>query len=281
MDELITTNNQLQPQDMSVAQLSMQTREQSELQAGFVMAKRFPRNEEEAFVKITKAFSRPGLAEAAEYRFPRGKEEVRGATVDTARQLARCWGNLRYGFQVIDSTEEELHLKGYCLDLETNMSAQLEARFAKKVQRKVAGGGTVWLAPNERDLRELVNKHGSMLIRNCILQIIPSDIVDDAVSTARKTLKVAAERGLSASKEDTIRALVVGFDKIGVSVSMLETKLGHAMQEISPDEIVELRGVYKSLVDGNSKREEHFSFSQPDTDAEPKGASIAAKIKGA
>jgi hypothetical protein len=51
------------------------TRAAQEVQAAMVVAKRFPRNEDQALQKILAACGRAGLAEAAIYEYPRGKDD--------------------------------------------------------------------------------------------------------------------------------------------------------------------------------------------------------------
>ncbi len=50
---------------------------------------------------------------------------------------------------------------------------EIDDTFRKKIQRK-RDGQTVWVTPDERDLRELTNKRGAILERNCLLKLQPS-----------------------------------------------------------------------------------------------------------
>jgi len=78
-----------------VGGLAVISREQHEIQAAIISAKKFPRDENQAYAKAIKSVQRPSMAESATYNFPRGGKSISGPSVDLARELARCWGNIR------------------------------------------------------------------------------------------------------------------------------------------------------------------------------------------
>lgn len=261
---------------VEVGAVAASSREQAEVQAAMVMAKQFQRDEAGAFAKVTKAFGRPRVAAAARYSFPRGGKTVFGPSADCARELARCWGNLRYGHRIVSIDQDFVHIKGYCHDLETNAYSEAEAKFKRLVQRRV-NGTTMWVEPDERDLRELVSKHGAILERNAILKIIPPDVTDSAQDIAVSTVQKEASGKLQKSRDDTIREIVVAFDGLGIKPEMLAQKLGHDLSLISDEEYVELRAIWKSIKDGNSSRAEHFET--PTAVASEKARAVSEKLK--
>lgn len=256
-------------------------REQSEIQAMVISAKKFPRDETQSIIKVKKEFERPGVAESAQYSFPRGGTTIKGPSVDCARAIARCWGNISCGSRIVSMDEEYCHVKGFALDLETNTKQEIEAKFRKLVQRKVTlpdgSKTTKWVAPDERDLRELINKQCAICERNAILKIVPSDIVDDACEIATKTLTAKIKNDLKVSREDTIRSIVMAFDTLGIDKAMLEAYLGSDLKLIDEDRIVELRGIHKSIRDGNSKRADYFTAAKDPAAPDE----VAAKLKAA
>jgi hypothetical protein len=253
-------------------------RETAEVQAALTMARKFPRDESACYAKTIKAFQRPGVAQNARYTFPRGNKNVSGPSVDCARELARIWGNIDYGVRVVSSQGGEVQLEGYAWDLETGARAKAQDRFAKLIQKKI-GGQPIWVEPDERDARELIFRRGAILVRNAILSIIPSDIVDAAQDASIDTMLKLEGGKLEKSREEAVRELVVAFDKLGVSVEMLSRRLGHEVALITPDEMVELRSIWKSIHDGNSKRSEHFEFSDPNKASEKANAATEV-VKG-
>jgi hypothetical protein len=226
---------------------------QFEIQSAIVIAKKFPRNEDAAFEKLMKAAKRVSFAEDAAYSFPRGNTTVEGPSINLAREAARVWGNVRFGLDIIRDDEESRQIRAWAWDMESNVRVSAEDDFKKLVQRKQKGGGTLWVKPDERDLRELTNRRGAILVRNCLLQIVPKDLIEDAMSRCKDTIRNGAEK----DPETARKRLILAFSEINVSPEMLESALGHKLAECSPVEIAELRKVYKSIADGNSTWKEY------------------------
>ena len=270
MDNQLITQSRARGSDHALAH-----REQSEIQAAIASAKYFPRNEVAAALQVTKSFGRVSLAEAARYSFPRGGKTISGPSVDCARELARLWGNLRYGIRVVSMTDDQVHIRGFAIDLETNSQTEYEDTFKRLVQRKGRDGETRWVEPDERDLRELISRRGAILYRNAILSILPPDLVDSALGTADKTLRSVASGELKASREDVVKSIAGRFDQFGVSVAMLENYLGHSLADANADEVSELKSIGKSLADGVTKREDHFDLSPEAED----GGSALGRLK--
>lgn len=264
----------------NAGELAVVTREQTEIQSAIVTAKRFPRNEQQAFVRAMNAFTRATMAENAMYNFPRGGKMVEGPSVDCARELARIWGNIRYGLRVVSQDSDRLHIKAYAIDLETNTYVEAEDEFSKLIQRKDKySGETRWVQPDERDLRELMNRRGAIAVRNCILQVLPSDLIEDVVKTAKVTLQRDAGNSLEKSRDETVKALVVAFDRIGVSVGMLEQYLSHKLDLITAEEVASLRAIHQSIKEGVAKRDEYFRFEAAQSNSEPVSLTGALKQK--
>lgn len=248
-------------------------KEMHEIQSAIIIAKRFPRNEDQAFEKLMKACRRPTFAEDAAYSFPRGsklneatgqweKNFVTGASVNLAREAARVWQNIRYGLDIIREDEQARLIRGWAWDVETNVKNHGDDEFRKLIQRK-QGGQTRWVVPDERDLRELSNRRGAILVRNAILQILPKDLIEEALKLASVTLNDAAAKDPDGAR----KALILSFSELNVTPEMLEAKLGHKLIECSPTEIAELRKIYRSIRDGNSTWAEYMAM-EPTNGAE-------------
>lgn len=265
----------------------------AELEAMCAMARLNPRNEHSALTSMINAAKRPLFAESATYSFPRGKKQdnsgqwvdnyVTGPSVNLARPIATYWGHIRFGFRIVDDDEDYIGLEGFAHDLQTGAYCTMPARFKKLVQRKVGTGRdrkTEWVKPDERDLRELVNKQGAILVRNCVLSVVPPDIVDAVLQECDKTLHDKESGALKDSREDTVRKLVLGWAEFGVTAAELEAVLGHPMAQITPDELVRLRGMFRSIRDGNTKVSDHFRRDQaaPQTNGETPSAKMPGKV---
>lgn len=237
-----------------------------EVQAAVVLAKRFPRNEDEAYAKIIKACKRPTFASDVEYAFPRAGKTITGPAIYLAREFARVWGNIRHGCDIIADAEEERTIRAWAWDLETNVKVTSDATFKKLIYRQKGG----WQKPDERDLRELTNRHAALAKRNCLLELLPSDMVEDACKQARATMRDAA----AADPDATRKTIITSFAELNVPIGGLEKYLGHPLGECSPDELANLRTIYKSIKDGNSTWAEYLNGN-----GQADAAEMAAKTK--
>jgi hypothetical protein len=226
---------------------------QHEIQGAIVLARRFPRSEDGAFTKLMRSCGRSSFAAGAEYSFPRGGQVISGPSVQLAREAARVWGNIRHGLEIIRDDAASRQIRGWAWDLESNTKVAAEDEFRKLVQRKRKGGASEWVVPDERDLRELTNRRGAILVRNCILQLLPADLIEDAVHEAHKTLKDEAGK----DPDQARKRVLLAFGSLNVTPEMLAAHLGKPVGQCSPEEIAGLRTIYQSIRDGNSTWEEH------------------------
>lgn len=229
-----------------------------EIQATIILAKKFPRNEERSFEKLTKSCQRLSFAEEAEYSFPRGGKAITGPSVNLAREAARTWGNIRYGLKIVQDSEDEVTIEGWAWDIETNTKVSSQDSFAKLHQRKSKTTGKAeWVTPDERDLRELINRRGAISIRNSILQLLPRDLIEDAQAECRKTRQ---KKNKGMSPEKLMKEWIKAFSNLrpfGVTVEQLEKYLKHPLKECSSDEWDNLKMIYTSINDGNSTWQEY------------------------
>jgi hypothetical protein len=237
-----------------------QTAARYEIEGAIILARQFPRNEDAAYQGLMRSCKRLTFAEDCTYSFPRGGEQVEGPSVYLARELARLWGNIRYGVDIIADDESERTIRAWAWDLETNTRTSADDTFAKLIYRKKGG----WQKPDERDLRELTNRRAAIIVRNCLLGILPPDFVEDAMTEAKRTL----HNGVSENIDESRKKLVVAFGGIGVSVEQIEEYLGHPIASSAPSEIANLRAVWKSISDGNSTWNEYSNTENHD--AKPK-----------
>jgi hypothetical protein len=215
-----------------------------------------PRNEERAQQALERSVSRLTFAEDSYYSFPRGQKEVFGPSINFAREFARVWGNMKYGFHVVHDDDETRTIEAYATDLEWNTVVTREASFKKLIQRKdPITGTTKWIVPDERDLRELTSRHASIEMRNCILQLCPKDISDGMIDAARQSVKANLT---NAPIQDVREKAKAAFEAMGIYADQLQRYLGHPISEATADEIAELRGILKAIRDGLATRDEYF-----------------------
>lgn len=246
----------------------------AEVEMAMLSARRVPRDEDNAFQKIIRSCRRPRFAENVEYRFPRGGKQVSGPSVYLLREIAKAWGNLQYGFRVTQDDAEARTIRGYAWDLETNTRVELEDSFKKLIQRRISGE-TRWIAPDERDLRELTNRRGAILVRECIRGLIPQDYIDAAVEQAAETLRA----DIADDPDGARKKIIAGFDKLNVKPAALKSFLGIPLEQASPAQLAELRAIYESIRDGNSTWANYSGKDEPKKRAKKTGSLDPSKLK--
>lgn len=226
----------------------------AEAQGKLVIAKRFPRDQARAYSNIIDACRRPGLAEEACYSFPRGSEVVSGPAIRLAEMLAANWGNVDYGIRELSRKEGVSEMEAYCWDLETNtMSSQ---KFTVRHIRDTRGGGRA--LTDERDIYELTANMGARRLRARILAILPTDLVQAAVDQCSKTLASGGDLPMA----DRIRAMVLAFKTLGVPAALIEKRLGHPLDNITGEELADLRKIHNSLRDNMSTLTDWFGGAE-------------------
>jgi len=226
-----------------------------------VIAQHRPRNEQTAYDNIMIATKRPSFASKARYIYPRGGQNITGPSVNLAREIARCWGNIESGSRVTERTDTHSTIQGWAWDLQTNSIKTESTVIENKIFRKNKG----WLRPDERDYAELVGRNGAKLERNAILRIVPTDIVEDAMEGARKTLEdVAAGDGKAGlSRRQWISALTSNYAAHSVTVTQLEAHVGCPLGEMTKEHAAELQGMLQSISDGAATARELFPPPAP------------------
>jgi len=255
-----------------------QTRAAQEVQAGMVMAKRFPRDEQQAYARIMQACKRHKLAEQAIYTYPRGGTNVTGPSIRLAEVLAQAWGNMDAGIIELSRTLGSSEVMAYAWDLETNM--RQTKVFTVPHERRVGKGEDFRVVhlTDPRDIYEMTANQGSRRLRACILGVIPGDIQDAAVEACRQTRKQ-----LSAGEPliDRIRKCVAAFHELGVTGDMIAAHVGHPVEQINETELDTLRGVYQAINDGMAKTGDYFGTAKTSSKADAVGSrasQLAAKL---
>lgn len=235
-----------------------QSRAVAESQARLVVAQARPRNEITARTKILQACDRASLAQVAVYQYPRGGQAVTGPSIRLAEVAARAWGNMEYGFREVARDLEGSEVEAFAWDLESNTRA---VRYFKvKHWRDTKRGG--YALTDERDKYELIANMAQRRVRACILEIVPGDIIEDAVARCDKTLQAHVRGDAKKPMKEVISDIVDWFSsRCGVTVEMLEARLGHKIEATTAQEVVSLSNIANSIKDGMSTREDWFDVS--------------------
>ena len=238
-----------------------QARAVAEVQAALVIAASRPRNELRARDRLLQACQRANLAAGALYQYSRGGTPISGPSIRLAEAAARAWGNMIYGFREISRRQGESECEAYAWDLETNTKAVRQ--FALRHRRDTKKGG--YDLTEERDIYELIANHAQRRVRAAILEIIPGDIIEDAVFECEKTQKntVCKDKdGKTISLAEATEKLLSAFKNMGVSKEAVEKRLGHRVDAIQPAQIIAFRKIYTSIKDGMSEPKDWFELEE-------------------
>ena len=149
-----------------------QQRAAAEVYAAVMVAQQMPRDETRAIVKMRAGCARPQLAERAFFRYTRGEGPVTGPTIQLARELARCWGNVSYQVAELrrDDDRRESEMMAWAWDLETNTRSSTvfvvpHVRDTKKGRKPIE---------DVRDVYENNANMGARRLRECLFAVLPA-----------------------------------------------------------------------------------------------------------
>lgn len=233
------------------------------VEARYIMAMQRPRNWDQVRQTLLRECRRPSFAhnKSAYYRKPIG-QGVEGLGIRFVEVALRCMTNVLVETTMIFEDEtKEVH-RVSVTDLESNLTYPLDVRVSKTVERskpmddgsyisvrKNSYGKDVYTVPANDD--DLLNKRAAQIskaIRTLGLRIIPGDMQDEAEEIIKSVRMDEAARDPDAERKKVADA----FAGIGVKVSDLVAYLGHSLDSCSPAELVDLRGIYGAIKDGEA-----------------------------
>lgn len=223
----------------------------AEVQGAIISAKRFPRDVFQAEQRILTSCKRQRLAEAAMYCFPKGGQQITGPSVHLLRAIAQNWGNLDFGWRILEQDTGTSKVEAYAWDLETNV----KKRMTFSVEHSISTKNGPKHLKDPRDINEHIASQAARRERACLEALIPGDIIDVAVEQCEATLQGGSEPVV-----DRIRKMITAFGEMGVSVEMLEKRIKHKIDVTTVHELVELQKIYRSIKDGVSGRDQWFDL---------------------
>lgn len=250
----------------------MISKQAQQVQVAMLAAKKFPRDEVEAYNRIMRSCQRKSLAEQSMYEYPRGGTKVTGPSIRLAEAVAQNWGNMEFGITELEQKNGSSTVEAFAWDLETNTKRSMI--FEVKHERGTKQGNKA--LTDSRDIYEMVANQGARRVRACILAVVPGDVIEGAVDECKKTLKSGNKEPLI----DRVRKMVGFFESdFSVSKDMLEKYIGCSSEAFSENDFIRLRNVYKSLKDGMAKREDYFELKGSKKDPEPASTKLDEKFK--
>lgn len=233
-----------------------QSRAAAEVYASVLAAKSSPRDVQAAIAAMEDACRMPELAERAFYRFGRGGQQVTGASIHLARELARCWGNIQYGVQELrrDDLAHQSEMQAFAWDIETN--ARSSSIFIVPHVRDTKRG-TVELT-DARDVYESNANAGSRRVREAIFAVLPAWYTERAKALCEQTLRDGGGRPLP----ERIAAALAAFAELGVDEERLVAKVGRPTARWTPMDLAPLAVILQSIRRGETTVEAEFPVEQ-------------------
>ncbi|MFE0651389.1 hypothetical protein ACFVZH_22650 [Streptomyces sp. NPDC059534] len=231
-----------------------QSRAVAEVQAAVIVARQFPRNEPLALQKMRTAFSQHSLAVRSFFRFSRGGSNVSGETIQFAKELARCWGNIHHGVHELRRDDEagESEMQAWAWDLETNERAS--TTFIVPHARWTKSNGSSRLE-DPRDVYENNSNNGARRLREMIFTVLPDWYREQAKAIATNTLENGAG---DKPRSQRIADAVAHFESMGVTVDQLEENRGRASDKWTNLDLGQLQIIAESLRRGEVTVDEEF-----------------------
>ncbi|MDN8612749.1 hypothetical protein [Variovorax ginsengisoli] len=268
MNELTTTGGAFNPpalQQFGIESASSAVASQAKamVEARYTIALHRPRNWDQVRQDLLKECRRPTFAnnKSAYYRKPIGAG-VEGLGIRFVEVALRCMTNVLIETTMIfEDVQKEVH-RVSVTDLEANVTYPLDVKVSKTVERsKPSDDGSyismrinsykkpVYTIPANDD--DLLNKRAALIskaIRTLGLRIVPGDLCDEAEDIIKSVRMDEAARDPAAER----KRIVDAFDGLGVKASQLADYLGHDIGACSPTELVNLRGLYGAIKDGEA-----------------------------
>ena len=257
----------------SAAARVQQARESTEVLALIYSAQQNPRDELRACDRIKDAFSRVGLAEESQYSYQRGGSDINGPSIRSAEAIRLAWCNMSSGWSEVARTVGPdgvgvSEVEAFCIDYETRNHEAI--KFPVRHWRDTQRGG--YALKDEREIYELCANMAQRRKRQCILALIPGDVVTMAMEQATATMKAKAD-----TTPEGLAKMLAAFAPYGVTQAHIEKRIQRRLDAIQPAQVVWLKRVYASLRDGISTAAEWFDV-EGGTDAGPAGAPAPASV---
>lgn len=254
--ELELTTTRRTPHAASEATKVEQQRAIAEVQAAVLVAQQIPRDLSRCLAELKQSCDQLSLAERAFYRYSRGGQQVTGASVHLAREIARCFGNMDYGIRELSRDPQagehgQSEMMAYAWDQQTNVrqSNTFIVPWERHSRQGVSG------LTDPRDLYETNANMGARRMREAIFAVVPTWIVEQAQTWCHETI----QRGTGDKPFPQVVAdMVTWYTSRRVTKPMLEAKLGRPSDQWTPPDVATLRVIATSLTRGEATIEDEF-----------------------
>ena len=213
-------------------------------------SKKFPRNLRNVLENIYFLATQDiDTADNCFYSIKRDGKVIRGASIRLAEIMANCYGNLRSSARIISNDGRIITAQGMCWDLENNVAYSIEVKRKSTDKRG---------RPFSEDMVVVTsNAACSIAIRNAIFKCIPLALTN-RIQERIKLVMMGEEKDFNTIRKSSVEY----FEKQGVAVknilSLFDKK---SIDELSRDDIFDLKGIATAIKDGDTTLELAFSIS--------------------
>jgi hypothetical protein len=266
----------------------------AQVEARFIMARRFPRDLMRVREQLLRACQRPRFAEVAIYHKPVGKG-VEGPSIRMAEEAARAMGNIAADVITVYDDQQKRIIQVSATDLEANLTYPMTVTVEKTVERSspregqtIRGqrinsqGRVVYVVDASDD--EILNKVAALVskaLRTNLLRLLPGDLLEEAMDAAYHTRDQEAASDPTAA----VKKMCDAFGSRGVPVEQLAEYLGHSVDKCTLPELAQLRGLYAAIKDGEATWAEAMEHArgqrQPQAPSEPPTAGPPSNLNEA
>lgn len=240
-----------------------QERAIAEAQGQLILAKRFPRGMAQARAEFIEACKSPEFAAKAFYAVTnRGS----GPSIRFAEEAARCYGNFQYGHRELSRTGGKSEVEVFAWDMEKNNHSRRQITVLHVIDTK---NGPKMIT-DQTDIDNRVANVASKQMRGRILALLPKDMVEAGQAACRLTIAGDNDKPVAARVADMTSA----YSKYGVNAQQLAAYVGHSLDNVTVDEIVDLLGVYNAIREG-AKPSEYFGADTDKTGDHAAGINAA------
>lgn len=232
-----------------------QSRELAEMQVTYLMAQQFPRDPAKAMNRILDAFTRLSLAEKSQYEYSRGGTEIRGPSIKAMEAIAAEWENIDVTWRILS---RGVDARGIPFSEVEASATDTQTRTRKRIAfivshwRDTKQGG--YKLTDERDIYELCANMAQRRVRACIEAVIPTDVVEAAMTQADTTLQKVD------TSPEAMQKMLAAFEPFGVTKAHIEKRIQRALDTIKPTQVVSLKRIYASLRDSMSEPADWFDM---------------------
>lgn len=250
--DIVMPSAALAPERIGQATAVEQSRAVAEVQAAVLVARQFPRVEAVAIARMTQACQHPALADRAFFSFKRGGSTVSGETIQLAKELARCWGNIQHGLAELrrDDAAGESEMQAWAWDMESNERVSTtfivkHARWAEGKAKKIE---------DFRDIYENNANNGNRRLREMIFSVLPVWFREQAKDLCSATIR----HGGGVPLPQRIAEAIGHYEAVGVIADQLVQHVGRPVEKWTDRDVANLQVLYNSIDRGEITKDEAF-----------------------